>query len=160
MQKDPGNHKGIHRELAILEFNALSKKLKKKDKPEKAIMPLVEYVRNFGAKDLENIWRVEMMMAQFLYSKNHLPEALAHAKLSLDYAPESYRSEVAQTLSFTRWQNFQEVIFRISLGISKRKREGLESSLSSHLFAFFCHAHAKMFFSSCDRNVHQPPFFF
>jgi thioredoxin-related protein len=100
MQKDPGNHKGIHRELAILEFNALSKKLKKKDKPEKAILPLVEYVRNFGAKDLENIWRVEMMMAQFLYSKNHLPEALTHAKLSLDYAPEEYRIEVAQTFDF------------------------------------------------------------
>jgi protein disulfide-isomerase len=100
MQKDPGNHKGIHLELAVAEFQALSKKLKRREKPDKAIVPLVEYVRNYGAKDLENSWRVEMMIAQFLYSKNCLPEALVHAKMSLDTAPEEYRPEIAQTLEF------------------------------------------------------------
>jgi len=100
MQKDPGNHKGVHLELAIAEFQALSKKLKRREKPDKAIVPLVDYVRNYGTKDLENSWRVEMMIAQFLYSKNCLPEALVHAKMSLDFAPEKYRPEIAQTLEF------------------------------------------------------------
>lgn len=100
MQKDPGNHKGIHLELAITEFQTLSKKLKRKENPEKAVMPLIEYVRNYGSKDLENSWRVEMMIAQFLYSKNRLQEAVTHAKMSYEYAPHEYQEEVAKTLEF------------------------------------------------------------
>lgn len=100
MQKDPGNHKEAHLELAIVEFQALSKNLKSKDNPEKAVVPLIEYVRNFGVKDMKNNWRVEMMIAQFFYSKNRLQEAVAHAKNSYEFAPEECRVEVGQTLDF------------------------------------------------------------
>jgi len=100
MSKDPANSKGVHLQLALTEFNALSKKLKKKENPEKAITPLVDYLRVYGSRDLENNWRIEMMIAQFLYSKNHVEEAISHAKMSYETAPSECKQEVAQSLEY------------------------------------------------------------
>lgn len=100
MSKDPSNRDGTHLQLAMTEFQALSKTLKKKDNPEKAIGPLMEYLKTFGSKDLDNCWRVEMTIAQFLFSKNRLQEALSHAKNSYEIAPNEYKSEVAQSLEY------------------------------------------------------------
>jgi protein disulfide-isomerase len=100
MSKDPSNNKGVHLQLALTEFHVLSKNLKKKENPEKAITPLVEYLRVYGPKDYENNWRIEMMIAQFLYSKNHLEKAICHAKMSYETAPSEYKPEVAQSLEY------------------------------------------------------------
>ncbi len=100
LSKDPANSKGVHLQLALTEFNVLSKRLKKKEDPEKAITPLVDYLRVYGAKDHENNWRIEMIIAQFLYSKNHVEEAIRHAKMSYETAPFECKSEVAQSLEY------------------------------------------------------------
>lgn len=100
IEEDPDNEQGLHLELAIAEFQALAKRLQRKEKPDGAIKPLVEYIRNYGAEDLENSWRLEMMIAQFLYSKNAVQQALAHAETSLELAPEEYREEITRTLDF------------------------------------------------------------
>ncbi len=100
MAKDPSNSKGAHLQLAIAEFQSLSKKQKKKEKPELVISPLVEYLKTYGPKDLENRWRVEMMIAQFLFGKNRVKDALCYAKSSYETAPAEHKMEVAQSLEY------------------------------------------------------------
>lgn|GEM_PF-660261 len=100
MSLDPSNHLGTHLQLAVAEFQVLSKKLKKKESPENALSPLVEYLKTYGPRDLENRWRVEMMIAQFLFSKDKVQDALCHAKLSYEVAPLEFKPEVAQSLEY------------------------------------------------------------
>lgn len=100
LSHDPLNAKGVHFQLAIAEFEALSKRFKKKDNPGKALAPLADYLRGMGAKDLENRWKIEMIMAQFLFSKNYIQEALLHAKNSYEMAPEPCKKEVASSLEY------------------------------------------------------------
>ena len=98
--RDPSGHQGIQFKLATAEFNTLSRALKKKEDPQRAIAPLLAYLQKFGNQDQENRWRVEMMIAQFLFSKNKVAEAIAHAKNSYEQAPEEYRYDIAQSLDY------------------------------------------------------------
>ncbi len=100
--RDPVGSKGIQFKLATVEFNTLVRQLKKKEDPQRAIAPLVHFLQKFGSQDNENLWRVEMMIAQFLFSKNKVVEAVVHAKNSYNVAPEEYRSEIAQSLDYLR----------------------------------------------------------
>ncbi len=97
---DPSNSQGTHFKLAMAEFNNLSQRLKKKENPHRAIAPLTEYLRQFGSKDRENVWKVEMVIAQYLFSKNFATEALQHARNSYEYAPEDARCEIAQSIEY------------------------------------------------------------
>lgn len=97
---DPKNSKGAHFQLAMLEFHALAEHPRKKDAIKTALAPLVEYVKTFGSKDKENLWKAEMAMAQFLFSRGHVSSALEHAKASYQAAPEAVKPEVSLTLDF------------------------------------------------------------
>lgn len=98
--QDPGGVKGIQLKLATVEFNILAKQLKKREDPQRAIAPLLAYLQKFGHQDVENGWRIEMEIAQFLFSKNKLEEAVEHAKNSYDKAPIEFRCEIAQSLEY------------------------------------------------------------
>ncbi|HSX04365.1 MAG TPA: thioredoxin family protein [Rhabdochlamydiaceae bacterium] len=96
LERDPKNEHGTHLKIALTDFQVLSKK----SKPHKAIKPLLEYTQKFGKQDRENLWKVEMMLAQFLFSHDLLKEALFHASLSLDTAPEDKRGEVSESIEY------------------------------------------------------------
>lgn len=99
--RDPKNAAGAFRSLALLDFEALSLKKSKKEKHIKAALnPLIDYVQKFGPQDRENLWKMELLIAQFLYGKNRLSEALLHAKSAYNHTPDAHLPQVKETLSF------------------------------------------------------------
>lgn len=100
MQKDPENSEGTRLKMAVLEFQKFSSKVKGKKQVFRAISPLVEYIEKFGKDDSDNLWKVEMMIAQFLLTQNELEMALSHAKASLDAAPEIAKNEVKDVVDY------------------------------------------------------------
>ncbi len=100
LKRDPHNKKGTQLKLAVLDFQVLANKKNQKYDPKVIIEPLKEYVKKFGAKDKENLWHVEMMMAQYLYSKKMVENALSHAKASYEAAPSDAKSEILETINY------------------------------------------------------------
>lgn len=98
--RDPIGSRGIQLKLATAEFNSMARQLKKKEDPQHAIAPLLAYLQKFGNHDANNRWRVEMMIAQFLFSKNKIMEAISHARNSYEDAPEEFRCEIAKTIDY------------------------------------------------------------
>ncbi|MBS0653609.1 MAG: thioredoxin family protein [Verrucomicrobia bacterium] len=100
IDKDPDNKMGTQLKMAILEFQKLGTKVKSKRSIYKAVSPLVHYVEKFGKDDQENLWKVEMMIAQFFFTKNEREQALAHAQASLQAAPEKVKGEVKDVVDY------------------------------------------------------------
>lgn len=94
--RDPFNKQGYLRKLAMIDFKT---KIGSKT-PEEVIAPLISYLQQFGPKDPENAWKLEMKISQFLFSKNQIEGALKHAKLSFDKAPPEAKSEIAQSIEY------------------------------------------------------------
>lgn len=105
IETDPKNLNGTLLRVAIIDFNSMVRKLKSFNNPASAIAPLENYVNKFGREDKENLWKVQMMMAQFLFSKKLTKLALEHAQLSHEAAPENMKTEIAQVISYL--QTFQ-----------------------------------------------------
>jgi protein disulfide-isomerase len=100
IDKDPDNEMGTQLKMAVLEFQKLGFKVKSKRSIYKAVSPLVHYVQKFGKDDPENLWKVEMMIAQFFFTKNEREQALAHAQASLQAAPEKVKGEVKDVVDY------------------------------------------------------------
>lgn len=100
IDRDPKNLKGSQLRLAIFDFQTRALRLKRKDSPFTVVKPLVEYVEKFGEKDKENLWKVQMMMAQYLFAKNEVKEALSQAEASYQSAPEASKKEIAETINY------------------------------------------------------------
>lgn len=101
---DSKNDSGSLLQLAVLDFQDNSSHARKIKEPKSAIKPLVRYIEKYGKKDPENLWKVEMMIAQFLFSKNKIGDALAHAKASYEAAPDAMKSEIAQSVDYLQTQ--------------------------------------------------------
>lgn len=104
IERDPKNLAGSQLSLAILDFQTKSALLKNRENVKSVIKPLVEYIQRFGKRDRENLWKVQMMLAQYLFSKNAIPDALAHAAASYKSAPEEKKAEIAQTIDYLKTQ--------------------------------------------------------
>jgi len=100
LARDPKNEKGALRQLAIFDFEALSVRTKRSADVEKAIAPLVQYLKTFGKDDSENAWRIELMISEYLFGKDQVEDALLHAKASLEIAPSSAKKEVAKSIDY------------------------------------------------------------
>lgn len=102
IDRDPKNLKGSQLRLAIFDFQTRATRLKRKDDPFAVMKPLVAYIEKFGKKDKDNLWKVQMMMAQYLFTKNEVKEALEHASASYQSAPEESRKEIAETIDYLK----------------------------------------------------------
>ena len=102
LAKDPKNQYGMHLRLAVLDFQGLANKHKKKDKPLSVVEPLLGYLEKFGNQDRENSWKVQLLIAQFLFSKNELEPALEHATASYEAAPDTMKKEIAQSIDYLK----------------------------------------------------------
>ncbi len=100
INKDPDNERGTQLKMAILEFQKLGFKVKGRKSIYRAVFPLVDYVHKFGKNDPENLWKIEMMIAQFFFTKNEREQALAHAQASLQAAPEKVKGEVKDVVDY------------------------------------------------------------
>ena len=106
--RDPKNIKGTHLKLAMLEFQKNSNNPKKRDRSNAAIEPLVEYIKEFGKKDQDNLWRIEMMIAQYFFSKGIVEKALKYANASYESAPDSAKAEIALSIDYLKTQQLPQ----------------------------------------------------
>ncbi len=100
LKKDPENKLGTHFKIAVLEFQKLSTRYKSKERQEKALRPLLKFVHQFGNRDKENLWKAEMMIAEFLFAKNSVTRAIEHAKAALQAAPETAIAQIQKAIAF------------------------------------------------------------
>lgn len=78
----------------------------KVEESEKALLPLLDYIRTFGARDKAHLWQVEMIIAQFFYRRGNVEKALFHAKACYKAAPLMLRKDLGEViLSIKRRMN-------------------------------------------------------
>lgn len=112
---DTNNEQQIPYQLAIIEFESLCSN-KENYTAELTVAPLVAYIEKFGAKDKENLWRLQIIVSQVYLDKNQMPDALKYAQKSHDSAPTSVQAEIATAI-----QNIQSLISSTpSAAISKK----------------------------------------
>lgn len=102
LRRDPQNKQGTHFKIAALEFQKLSSKRKSKDRFAKALKPLLEYVNRSSPSEDHNLWRAEMMIADFLFANRQIPSAIEHAAASYNMAPEEIKPQIIETISFMK----------------------------------------------------------
>ncbi len=98
--RDPKNQRGSLYRLALLDFQFLAQQ--KQQNPQTVIEPLLNYVKDFGEEDSEHVWRIEMMISQYLFTKNAFKQSLEHARASYKAAPEIVRKEIADSIQYIR----------------------------------------------------------
>ncbi|MFZ0564698.1 MAG: thioredoxin family protein [Chlamydiales bacterium] len=92
----------IHFRVATIEFQELAKK--PAENRQKAIQPLEDYLARFKDKDPENVWRIEMMIAQFYLESDEWRTALKHAEIAHQTAPPTMRPTIEHSLNYIRDQ--------------------------------------------------------
>ncbi len=100
---DPNNELGHLFTIALLDFQARSS-LEKRLLPEEVIKPLEEYLASFGDQDKENIWQIEMMIAQVFLEQDEWRLALEHAQTAYNSAPIERQSEMEHSLRYIKDQ--------------------------------------------------------
>jgi len=98
--RDPENKEGAHLQLAIFDFQA---RAETSDNIDKVLKPLKKYLKEFGLQDRENVWRVHMMIAQYLFHKHEKKEdVIKHAQASIESAPEEAKGELTEFLTYMK----------------------------------------------------------
>lgn len=97
--QDPYNKLHLQYDVAILDFEALSKNLANDENANAVIKPLQDYLAKFGSRDEKHRWKIEMTISQVLRSKNQNAEALQYAKASHKNAPAYLRQDIASAIS-------------------------------------------------------------
>jgi len=98
LSRDPQNQYGLPFKAAAIEFE----QFRSKDSVERALRPLARYIQRFGKKDLENYWKAEWMVAEFLFSRGWTVQALEHAEIAYHASPSSVRPQLAETMNLIR----------------------------------------------------------
>lgn len=94
---DPENAQGAHFTIALIVFQELSR-----SNPAEAVKPLEDYLEKFGRRDPDNIWRIEMMIAQLYLERDACADALTHAQKAFEAAPEEMQDEISYSLEYIR----------------------------------------------------------
>lgn len=107
LNKDPENKQHTHFTVALIEFQELAKRSKAgvRQDANQVIAPLEAYLATFGQQDQENIWRIEMMIAQFYLDFDQWNHALQHAEIAFESAPKEVRSHISRSLDYIRHQS-------------------------------------------------------
>ncbi len=91
----------IHFAVAMIDFQERASTL---EDPLEVIKPLEAYLKRFGDQDTENVWRIEMMIAQFYLDADEWKSALKHAETAYESAPQTMRGEIENSLMYIRDQ--------------------------------------------------------
>lgn len=95
LAQDPENKFKTHYDVAVIEFEAYTEEMEKEDySPELAVAPLVAYIERFGESDHDNLWRLQMIIAQVFLDKNKPKEALKYAQASHAVAPDKVQPDI------------------------------------------------------------------
>ncbi len=100
LKLDPDNKYGAHYRLSILDFQSQAEieDLKAHD----VIQPLVDYIAKYGKSDPDHLWRIHMMVSQYLYGKGESKEAFEHARSSYQEAPSYMKKDAYRNLEFLK----------------------------------------------------------
>lgn len=102
IKQDPKNIHGVHRTMAVVDFHRLSSRYRLRKKPDEVVKPLVDYVQKFGDQDEEHLWKIEMMIAQFYFSRDRASKAIPHAEAAFKLAPEIAKAEITESIEFLK----------------------------------------------------------
>ncbi|WP_100934199.1 thioredoxin family protein [Candidatus Chlamydia corallus] len=107
LHKDPKNEKQTHFTVALIEFQELAKRSRTgvRQDASQVIAPLESYISQFGQQDKDNLWRIEMMIAQFYLDSDQWHQALQHAEVAFEAAPNEVRSHISRSLEYIRHQS-------------------------------------------------------
>lgn len=100
LSRDPSDAFDSRFQMATIDFAHAVDSLRQHENPERALLPLLEYVEEEKKKEGKHIWEVEMMIARFLYEHRLPQKALEHAKEALQRAPVEEKKEIEETVSF------------------------------------------------------------
>lgn len=93
--QDKDNALKTHYDVAVIEFESYVHEMEKENyAPEIALAPLVAYIERFGDNDEENIWRLQMIIAQVYLDNDRLKDAVKYAKAAHALAPESSQLDI------------------------------------------------------------------
>jgi len=96
---DSANLKDNCRRIAIIEFQSLAEQMEvSQQDPWTVCKPLLDYISRFGKSDPDNLWRLQMTVAQTLLNENLLDDALVYAKRSYETAPPAMKETVADAI--------------------------------------------------------------
>lgn len=104
IQLDPENQKGTRFSLALIDFQHLAGQKPLLNDPKVVVRPLEEYLSLFGEQDQDNVWQVEMMLAQFYLDYDESKVALQHAEAAYQVAPKEHKKEIQRSLDYIREQ--------------------------------------------------------
>lgn len=94
---DVDNTRLTHYQVAIIDFE-YSCRNSDDHSPQHTAEPLINYCDNFGEQDRDNLWRLQMIIAQVFYEENMLPEALEFAEASLLSSPPTVQPEISTVI--------------------------------------------------------------
>lgn len=95
---DPHHLKLICYQVALIDFEAASRESESNSSPEATVASLIEYIDKFGATDRDNLWRLQMIIAQVYFDKDKLEQALEYAQHSYQSAPPTAQPEIATAI--------------------------------------------------------------
>jgi protein disulfide-isomerase len=100
MQKlDPKNLQKLHYGIAILEFQ----KLAFSPAGEKeVIVPLLNYIEQYGKKDKKDLWKVHLTISQYLSGKKKYHKALFYCRESYKSAPKKIKRKILETIKYLK----------------------------------------------------------
>ncbi|MEN9343862.1 MAG: hypothetical protein RLZZ453_649 [Chlamydiota bacterium] len=100
LAKDPGNKQYAHRDIAWLDFRKRSEELPSPASVKKVIAPLVSYLKHFS--DSER-WKIEMRIAEFLFSKEVQDLSYSYAIQAYQDAPQEAKEDVKKIIAYMGW---------------------------------------------------------
>lgn len=87
------------RRIAIIEFQSLAGQMEVSHlDPWTVCKPLLDYIAKYGKNDRENLWRLQMTVAQTLLNAHLLDDALTYAHESYESAPPAMKETVAEAI--------------------------------------------------------------
>ncbi len=100
---DPAGALGSQLMLAFVDFRAKSGgPLSKRESAERAIEPLLLYVKKFGGKDKAALWRAHSAISEYLFTRAQFREALEHAKAAHASAPAEVKPQIEKEISYIK----------------------------------------------------------
>ena len=99
IQMDPKNKQLSQLRLAIVDFTNMQNRKKIKNSIE-VVTPLVQYIKDFGSSDCENLWKIELMVAQYFLSRGEYKMAKEFAVQSKQHAPDVLKDELVSTIDY------------------------------------------------------------
>jgi protein disulfide-isomerase len=98
-QLDPKNKELSHLKLAIIDFTSIQNRKKNKN-PFEVVSPLVQYIKDFGMGDHENLWKIELMVSQYFLSRGNYSMANEFATKSKLHAPDCLKEDLLSTIKY------------------------------------------------------------